>query len=202
MGLDRAEVVSVVPAPAPPPAPAPTPAPEPEPVEEAVTVCVVDPTVRSGLRMQSAYYRPATRDTVVMMNGNRVPLNNAVGSVMVVRDADWYVRGEPLVLTVGNERFEYTSYQGARRIEANDLAYLGTVNGYPVYADRDEVADVVDALADARDADRTADLGRILDERDDLRDEINDVEYLYVPVESTGCVFQALQPMAPVLKGK
>lgn len=200
MGLQRAERVSVIPAPAPPPPPAPTP--EPEPVEEAVTVCVVDPTVRSGLRTQSAYYRPATRDTVVMVNGQRVPLNNAVGSVMVVRDADWYVRGEPLVLRVGNERFEYTSYQGARRIDAADLAYLGTINGYPVYADRDEVADVVDAIADAREADRTGDLGRILDERDDLRDEINDVEFLYVPIESTGCVFQTLQPMAPVTKGK
>jgi hypothetical protein len=85
---------------------------------------------------------------------------------------------------------------------ADDLAYLGTINGYPVYADRDEVADVLDALADAREADRTGDLGDILDERDDLRDEINDVEYLYVPVEPTGCVFQALQPMAPVIKGK
>ena len=202
MGLQQAERVTVIPAPAPPPAPAPTPTPEPEPVEEAVSVCVVDPTVPSGLRMQSAYYRPATRDTVVMMNGARVPLSNAVGSVMVVRDADWYVRGEPLVMTVGTERFEYVSYQGARYIEASDLAYLGTVNGYPVYADRDEVADIVDALADARAADRTGDLGRILDERDDLRDEVNDVEYLYVPVESTGCVFQALQPMAPVMKGK
>jgi hypothetical protein len=200
MGLDRPAVVSVVPAPAPPPAP--EPAPEPEPVEEAVTVCVVDPTVRSGLRMETAYFRPATRDTVVTVNGERVPLNNAVGSVMVVRDADWYVRGEPLVMRVGTERFEYVAYQGARRIEADDLAYLGTINGYPVYADRDEVADVVDAIADAREADRNADLGRILAERDDLRDEINDVEYLYVPVESTGCVFQALQPMAPVQKGK
>ena len=69
-------------------------------------MCVVDPTVPAGLRMQSAYYRPATRDTVVMMNGARVPLSNAVGSVMVVRDADWYVRGEPLVMTVGTERFD------------------------------------------------------------------------------------------------
>jgi hypothetical protein len=201
MGLSRPEFVSVAPAPAPPPAPLPPPPPA-APVEEAVTVCVVDPSAAGGLRMQSAYYRPATRDTVVMMNGERVPLRNAVGSVMVVRDADWYVRGQPLVLRVGNEKFEYVAYQGARHIMADDLAYLGTINGYPVYADRDEVADVLDALADAREADRTGDLGDILDERDDLRDEINDVEYLYVPVEPTGCVFQALQPMAPVLKGK
>jgi hypothetical protein len=200
MGLDRAQAVSVVPAPAPPPAP--TPEPEPEPVEEAMTVCVVDPSTPSGLRMQSAFYRPATRDTVVVVNGERVPLDNAVGSVMVVRDADWYVRGEPLVLHTGSERFEYVTYQGARRIEADDLAFVGTINGYPVYADRDEVAAVIDELADARTADRTADLGRVLETRRNLRDEINDVEYLYVPVESTGCVFQALQPMTPVQKGR
>jgi len=201
MGLDRTEFVSVAPAPAPPPAPLPPPA-APAPVEEAVTVCVVDPSATNGLRMQNAFYRPATRDTVVLMNGERVPLRNAVGSAMVVRDADWYVRGQPLVLRVGTERFEYHTYQGARHIMAADLAYLGTINGYPVYADRDEVADVTDALAEARAADRTGDLGDILDERDDLRDEINDVDYLYVPVEPTGCVFQALQPMTPVIKGK
>lgn len=202
MGLDRAEVVSVAPAPAPLPPPPPPPPPPPAPVEEAVTVCVVDPTAANGLRMQSAYYRPATRDTVVTVNGERVPLNNAVGSVMVVRNADWYVRGQPLTLRIGDERIEYLTYQGARRIEASDLAYLGTINGYPVYADRDEVADVVNALADVRRANAGRDLGDILDEREDLRNQINDVEYLYVPVESTGCVFQALRAMEPVQKGK
>lgn len=200
MGLDRAEVVSVAPAPAPLPPPPPPPAPAP--VEEAVTVCVVDPTAVNGLRMQSAYYRPATRDTVVTINGERVALDDAVGSVMVVRDADWYVRGQPLTLRIGDENIEYLTYQGARRIEASDLAYVGTINGYPVYADRDEIADVVDELADARAANAGRDLGDILDENDDLRDSINDIEYLYVPVESTGCVFQALQAMEPVQKGK
>jgi hypothetical protein len=204
MGLARPEVVSVAPAPAPPPAPpiAPPPAAPPAPVEEAVTVCVIDPTVRSGVRMQSALYRPATRDTVVLMNGQRVPLNEAVGSVMVVRDAEWYVRGQPLVLRVNNERYEYLTYQGARRIEASNLSYLGTIDGYPVYADRDEVADVVDTLADARATGGTSELGTILATRRELRTRVNDVDYLYVPLEPTGCVFQALQPMAPVTKGK
>jgi hypothetical protein len=126
MGLSRPEFVSVAPAPAPPPAPLPPPPPA-APVEEAVTVCVVDPSAAGGLRMQSAYYRPATRDTVVMMNGERVPLRNAVGSVMVVRDADWYVRGQPLVLRVGNEKFEYL---GASRVRIEIES-----SAVPVHAD-------------------------------------------------------------------
>ncbi|HEX6134292.1 MAG TPA: outer membrane beta-barrel protein [Longimicrobiales bacterium] len=198
-GLARPEVVSVVPAPAPPPPPPPPPA---QPVEEMVSVCVIDPTAPNGVEMRTAYFRPATRDTVVIVNGERVALTNSFGPVMTVRDADWYVRGEPLVLRVGTERFEYVSYQGSRFIEASRVVYLGTINGYPVYADRDEVADVVDELNDLRAARATDDLGLILAERNDLRDEINDVTYLYAPVEPVGCVFQALQPMEPVQKGK
>lgn len=57
-----ARVVPMAPAPPPPapmrPAPAPTPAPAPPPpVENAITVCVIDPTQPSGIRMQDAVYR-------------------------------------------------------------------------------------------------------------------------------------------------
>lgn len=199
LGLQRPVTVSVAPAPAPLPPPV---QPEPEPTEEMVTVCVVDPTVRSGLRTQTAWYRFEQRDTVVELNGQRVPLNQAVGNVMVVRDADWYVRGQPLVITVGNERMEYTTYMGARQIEADRLAYLGTVNGYPVYADRDEVADVMVRMNQLTDAQRNRDLGVILAENRDLRTDLQGVQYLYVPVEPTGCVFQPLVIMEGVSKGK
>jgi hypothetical protein len=200
MGLARPTMVTVVPAPA--PLPPPQPEPVAAPTEEAVTVCVVDPTVRSGLRTQTAYYRFAERDTVVDMNGQRVPLNQAVGTVMVARDADWYVRGQPLTIRAGNERIEYVTYMGARQIEADRLAYLGTVNGYPVYADRDEVADVMVRMNQLSDADRNRDLGEILAANRDLRTGLQGVQYLYVPVEPTGCVFQPLQVMEGVSKGK
>jgi hypothetical protein len=201
MGLQRREVVSVIPAPAPLPPPV-TPAPTPAPTEETVTVCVVDPTVRSGLRTQTAYYRFAERDTVVMVNGQRVPLNQSVGNVMVAREADWYVRGQPLTIRVGNERIEYVTYMGTRRIEADRLAYLGTVNGYPVFADRDEVADVMVTMNGLSDAERNRDLGEILAANRNLRTGLQGVQYLYVPVEPTGCVFQPLQVMEGVSKGK
>ncbi|MEX0907537.1 MAG: outer membrane beta-barrel protein [Gemmatimonadota bacterium] len=200
MGLDRPRVVTVAPPPAPAPAPVPAPLPPPAPREEAITVCIVDPMTPTGLRTQSALYRVEQRDTVVMLNGTRVPLRESVGMVMVARDADWYVRGQPLTITIGDESVEYITYQGARQINATNLAYLGLVNGYPVYADRDEVADVIDALDSVRQADRSRDLGEILDERADLRDEIEDVQYLYVPLQPTGCIFQPLQLMEQVRK--
>src|SRR5690606_14643908 len=129
-------------------------------------------------------------------------LDEVAGPVTTVRNASWFVRGEPLVLTVGDERFEFLTYQGERYIDADRVAFLGTINGYPVYADRDEVADIIGELNDLRRAQATDDLSRILAERNDLRDELNDISYLYAPLESTGCVFQALQPLEPVQKGK
>jgi hypothetical protein len=87
-------------------------------------------------------------------------------------------------------------------IDAGQLSYLGLVNGYPVYADRDEVADINSALAELRRADARRDLGNILDERKDLRDELDDVKRLYVPLQATGCVFQTFQMIEQVRKGK
>lgn len=202
MGLDRARVVTVAPAPAPAPRPAPAPAPAPRPVENAVSVCVIDPTTTTGIRMQEALYRVEQGDTVVLRNGNRVPLNQAVGQVRVARDADWYVRGQPLTLNIGDESINYLTYQGAVQIQPDRIAYLGLVNGYPVYAERDEVVDVIDALNSVREAQRDRDLGEILAERRDVRDELQDLEFIYVPLQSTNCVFQPLQLMEEVRKSR
>lgn len=205
MGLARPAVVAVIPTPAPPVTvtpPPPPPVQPPAPREDAITVCVVDPSVPGGLRMQTAIFRYTESDTVVMSNGMRVPLRSSVGTVMTARNADWYVRGQPLTMTLGRDRLEYITEGGAVVIESSRLSYLGTVNGYPVYADRDEVADVNSALASLRAAEAGRDLGAILSERRDLRDEIEDVRFLYVPLESTGCVFQPLKMLEPVTKGK
>jgi prepilin-type processing-associated H-X9-DG protein len=202
-GLAAPPVVVVEPRPVPPPPPPPpAPVPPATPREEAITVCVIDPTAPNGIRMQSATFLPASGDTMVMVNGNRVAIGTTVGNVMVARNADWYVRGEPLTITVGNQKMQYMTYQGATQIDADRLSYLGTVNGYPVYANRDEVADINQALADLRAAQAGRDLGEILAQRKDLRDELDDVSLLYVPLAPTGCVFQTVQMMQQVRKGK
>jgi hypothetical protein len=201
MGLARPEVVAVAPAPPPPPPP-PAAEPPPAPAEEAITVCVIDPTSPNGIRMQSAMYVPASGDTVIDVNGVRTPLGQAVGQVQVARTADWYVRGEPLTLSVGRNQMQYLTYQGARMIEADRLTYLGTINGYPVYADRDQVADLNTDLTELRTSQNSNDLADILDERNDVRGELEDVKFLYVPLEPTGCVFQTVQLLEQVRKGK
>jgi hypothetical protein len=194
-GIASPPVVAVAP---PPPAPAPTPVPEVR--REAISVCVVDPTAPSGLRMQTATLIEG-RDTVITVGGTDRPFRESVGNVMVASNADWYVRGQPLTMNIGTQKVEFATYGTARTIEATDLAFLGTVNGVPVYADKDEVQDVIEELNELNRAQAGTDLGKILEEHKDLREDLDDVKVVYVPLYSTGCVFQGVQRQEEVRKG-
>jgi hypothetical protein len=201
----RAPVVAMAPLPPPPPPPvAPPPAPPAAPREDAITVCVIDPTATGGIRMQTATFRHAQGDTIVMVGGQAQPLRQVVGTgVMTARDAGWYVRGEPLSLTIGRETVRYLPYQTATRIEPNRIVYLGNVNGYPVYADRDEVADVIGTLQTARGTRTDVELGTLLAGTDArTRDIVQRAAFLYVPMDPYGCVFQPVQRVEDVRKGK
>lgn len=199
-GLQEPPVVAVAPAPPPPPPPAPEPPPAPR--EETISVCVIDPTAPNGLRMQEAIYLVDEGDTVVVVNGTRQPLSSSVGTVVVANNQPWYVSGAPLVVDVGATNYEYLTYQGAVRIEADRLTYLGTVDGLPVYADRDQVADVRTQMEDVRRARATGDLESILEQERDLREAVDALQVVYVPLQSTGCIFQPLQRQQQVRKGK
>jgi hypothetical protein len=194
-GVERAPVVAIA-----PPAPAPTPTPVPEVRREAVSVCVIDPTAPGGIRMQSATLIEG-RDTVITVGGSDRPFRESVGNVMVASNADWYVRGQPLSMTIGTQKVEFATYGSARTVEASELSFLGTVNGVPVYADKDEVADVIGELNDLNRAQRGTDLGKILGEHKDLREQLDDVKVVYVPLYATGCVFQGVQRQEEVRKG-
>lgn len=196
-GVAAPPVVAVV---LPPPPPPPPPAP-PEVRREALSVCVVDPAAPGGIRMQQATLIEG-RDTVVMVSGSDRPFRESVGNVMVATNADWYVQGRPLTMTIGTGKAEFATYGTPRMIMGSDLAYLGTVNGYPVYADRDDVKDVINELNDLRAAQAGKDLGEILDKQKDLRNAMENVKVLYVPTNATGCVFQAVQRQEEVRKGK
>jgi hypothetical protein len=203
MGLRTPPPVAVVPLP-PPPVQPPPPAPPAAPREDQITVCVIDPTATGGIRMQTATFRHATNDTIVMVGGQATPIRTAVGTgVMVARDAGWYVRGEPLGLTVNRETVQFLPYQTATRIEPARIVYLGNVNGYPVYADRDEVADVITALNTARGTRTDMELGTLLAGVDTrTRDVVQRAAFLYVPMDPYGCVFQPIQRQEDVRKGK
>lgn len=189
--------VAVAPPPPPPVAPPPPP---PPPREESITVCIVDPTAPGGIRMETATL-VESRDTFLMVAGTRRPIRDAVGNVMVASNADWFVRGQPLVMTVGTERVEFATIGTSRVIDAQDIAFLGTVNGVPVYADRDEVQDVIEELNELNRARAGTDLGKLLEENRDLRQDLEDVKVVYVPLYSTGCVFQGVQRQERVIKG-
>ena len=157
-------------------------------------------TAPGGIRMQTATL-VESRDTFVVVGGTRTPFRQTVGNVMVASTADWYTRGQPYVMTVGNQRVEFTTYGTTRTIAAADLAYLGTVNGIPVYADADDVADVISELNELNRSRPGTDLGTLLNEQRTLRENLEDVTMLYVPVHATGCVFQGVQRQEEVRKG-
>jgi hypothetical protein len=150
--------------------------------------------------MESAVFVPSTGDTLITVNGQRVPLRTATSGVIVASNASWYVSGAPLVMNIGSERVELATTGTPRMVTATDLAFLGTINGLPVYADADEVQDVREELAELNRAQRGTDLGKLLSEHKDIREDLADVKVFYVPLQPTGCVFQALQVQEQVRK--
>lgn len=196
-GVARPPVVAVAPPPPAPPAPPPAP---PEVRREALSVCVIDPTAPGGIRMQDATLVEG-RDTVISVNGTDRPFRESVGNVMVATNADWYVQGQPLTMTIGKNKVSYLTYGTPRTVTSSDVAYLGTINGYPVYADQDDVHDVISELNDLNKAQQGRDLGEILDQQKDLREALDNVKVLYVPMNATGCTFQAVQRQEEVRKG-
>jgi opacity protein-like surface antigen len=180
---------AVPPRPAPPPPP-----PPPPPSTEQISVCVVDPTSAEGVRMITATRNLTTGDTTVNKNGTTMSLSSALGNVPVAGNATWYIRGAPLTLGMGPKPLQFTPVGGERHIEASQLAYLGTVDGMPVFADRNTVAPGLTNLGP------NTDLNRLLTESADARKAFESVSVLYVPTQPSGCAFTAVQKVQEVRK--
>lgn len=175
---------------------APPPAPPAPPAEEAITVCVIDPNTYD-VGYINAVYMPSTGDTLVVVNGQRTPIMTAYPerSPLYVSTARWYTAGEPLTVhTVGMET-EWVTYGGGRVIDPNDLAFLGTVDGTPVYADVDDVRGILDDLESAR----TDNLEDRIESDREIREAFDELEVVYVPL-SSNCVFQPLRRVEEVRK--
>jgi hypothetical protein len=151
--------------------------------------------------MVDAKFVVASGDTVVVSGTTRTPLRQTVGNVNTAANADWYVRGTPFVLTAGSHRVEFVTYGQGQMMQANDMAYLGMINGYPVYADTDDVQAFRARLDQARATAGNDNLGPILASNAQLRTSIDGVRTIYVPLSATGCRFQALQHQEQVRKG-
>lgn len=140
-----------------------------------------------------AVYVPSEGDTLVIENGQRIPLRNAVPRVTVAGDTDWFVAGRPLTLTAENETWEFVRFGGSRVIQPNELAYLGTVNSLPVYAARRDITPTLEAEPNGV-------LTSRLQSSADIRRAFNEVDILYVPADVSGCVFVPLQKVEEVRK--
>lgn len=185
-GLAAPPVVAVTPTPAPPP---PEPPPPPAPTTATASVCVVDPTAATGLRTETATVTLATNDTTVMVNGTATPLRTAYTTVPVVTAAPWYVQGQPLTIGTGRNALAYVSFGTARNIDAADLAYVGTVNGLPVYANKTDVTTLTIPSPAVEIGTTPA-----------LVTGLKNVQVLYVPVSAYGCNFQPIQMQQAVRK--
>ncbi|MGH7502707.1 MAG: hypothetical protein ACREL7_13250 [Longimicrobiales bacterium] len=176
----------------------PPPPPPPPPREDQISVCVVDPGAPNGMRMQSAVFRHANGDTVVVSGGQTTPLRQTVGNVPTAGQADWYVRGTPFVLTMGRAREEFVTY-GQPTMMSSGVTYVGMANGYPVYANTSDVSAFQSQLATAVQA-QNGDLGSALGGDAGLRTQFDRVMTIHVPMSVVGCRMQGLQRQEPVRK--
>lgn len=197
-GMKGPAMVATAPPPPPPtPTPTPTPEPPPPPREDAISVCVIDPTTTQGIRMQQAMFVHASGDTVVVTAGQRVPLRQSVGTLTTAENADWYVRGAPFVVPMtAQQRAEFATYGGPTRLQPADVVFLGTVSGMGVYVGTNEAQ----ALRAPLQAAQGADLAAKLAASQALRTAFDEVRVVYVPLRAIGCAFQPLQRQEEVRK--
>jgi hypothetical protein len=125
----RAVVEPVAPPPAPTPAPPPPVAPTP-PAERTIQVCVIQD---GQLRMVEATFVPATNDTVIVRDGQRVRFAQAYPTgPTFAAGADWFVAGEAI-------RFQNRTYNrfGLPRVMTppqDQLTRVGEHRGVPLFA--------------------------------------------------------------------
>jgi hypothetical protein len=182
---------------APPPAP---PAPPPPPRVDDISVCVIDITAAGGMRMQTAQFRHASSDTVVTQAGTTRPLRQTLGSVMTAANAEWYVRGTPFVMTMGQYREEFVTFGQPSTPACNSLVYVGNVNGYPVFVNPNDVSAFRQPLQTAVTA-ANGDLSAALAGNNQLRTQFDAVRNIYIPLDVVGPRMQQLQRQEQVRKG-
>lgn len=204
----RGETMMAAPPPPPPPparqappAPPAPPAPAPPPRVDDISVCVADLAAPGGMRSVNAQFRHATSDTVVTQGGTARALRSTLGNVPTAANADWYVRGTPFVMTMGQYREEFVTYGQPSTPACNSLIYVGNVNGYPVYVNPNDIAAYRDALQTAVGG-ANGDLAAALARNNQLRTQFDAVRTIYIPLDAVGPRMQPLQRQEQVRKGQ
>jgi hypothetical protein len=138
-------------APAPPPPPPPAPA---KPTTEQVAMCTVN--ANGQLEMVNATRDLGTREIFVTRNGQRSAFVTAypANDPYYVQNSSWYVSSRPLIIslepTTGTRtdatvelpanRIELVNFGSTTPMMSNDLVWVGSVHGTPLYAKRADVS--------------------------------------------------------------
>ncbi len=158
-----------------------------------ITLCVVDPSIKGGLKSVDALQNLSNGDTTIVVNGSTVALSSTLPRVPVLEEALWFQRGRPLEVGT-NEKIQFTQMGLARVIDVSSLNFLGTVNGLPVYTDRSSMSAVAEM-------DAGADLTAMVDQNPAVRKLLAEkLAMVYVPLRQTGCLFQPMQRVEQVRK--
>jgi opacity protein-like surface antigen len=177
----------------PPPPPAP-------PAEIRSTLCVVDPNGYQVRNIETIVV-PSENRTYVMRNGQRVLVETAYPATgpIYVRGASWYTNDQALILNLETgtvtvpadqrNRLELVAFGTTGTRSANDMVFVGTISGTPIYANRADVSAFRSRLERALSG--STDLGAILRADAELAREMGMVDTYYVAVEPN-CVFQPM----------
>jgi hypothetical protein len=163
-------------------------------------LCVVDPNGYQ-VRTIETIVVPSENRTYVMRNGQRVLVETAYPATgpIYVRGASWYTNDQALVLNLETgtvtvpadqrNRLELVAFGTTGTRSANDMVFVGTISGTPIYANRADVSAFRSRLERALSG--STDLGAILRADAELAREMGMVDTYYVAVEPN-CVFQPM----------
>lgn len=164
------------------------PTPAPARVDE-IAVCALDPSSARGLGVIQGVHVEGAADTLGVLDGRRVPLEEAARGGTLAQAA-WFKAGQPFALQVGRSELRFDVYDTGRIIDPSDLAYLGEADGLPVFAAAEDLKAVRDAVEVALDRDKR--LSAVIASSTQIRRTVAGLQVLYVPLQRTRCVFQAL----------
>ena len=163
---------------------------------DAVSACVIGPTAPTGFRQTGTIDLPTTGGTVVVVNGQRVPLRGVVGAAQTGYAA--LTASQPLRSVVQEREIQLLTCGTGQVIQPDRRPFLGTVDGVPVYADQDAVQDIMEELQEARSAGQTHDPKPILEARGNLRDTLEEIEALCVPLQPAARDFRPVMRVGMV----
>lgn len=200
---------------APEPEPMPEAEPEPEPVTETVSMCVVGDA--GQLETVTATRYIDTNRLVVTRSGEEIEFATAYPAEGpdYVKGSGWYVSNGSMRVwldeddmggdlddelddaaerMVGDEdadisSLEFVAFGSAGARDAGSLVYVGSVEGTPIYAERNQVSALMPRLRTA--LSNESDLEVILRSDTELARDFAGMETFYVAVEP-GCVFQPI----------